>query len=82
MIIPGAKERFRPVTLTWVTAFPSFIPPIPGGAMQVKLLASPAGLMGFRILIIAALLIPIVSALTATHIRKWIRAKVADMGQG
>lgn len=73
-IIQGAKERFRPIMLTSVTTFLGFTPLILERATQAKFLARFAASMGFGILITTALLMLIVPALTAIHLRKQIRA--------
>ena len=73
-IIQGAKERFRPIMLTSVTTFLGFTPLIFERATQAKFLARFAASMGFGILITTALLMLIVPALTAIHLRKQIRA--------
>ncbi len=74
-IIQGAKERFRPIMLTSVTTFLGFTPLILERATQAKFLARFAASMGFGILITTALLMLIVPALTAIHLRKRIRAE-------
>lgn len=73
-IIQGAKERFRPIMLTSVTTFLGFTPLILERATQAKFLSRFAASMGFGILITTALLMLIVPALTAIHLRKQIRA--------
>jgi len=73
-IIQGAGERSRAITLTRVTAFLGFIALIPRCATQIRPLASFSALMGLRIPVTTTPLMLIVPALTATHLRKRIRA--------
>ena len=68
-IIEGAKGRFRPILLTSVTTFLGFTPIIFERAIHAKFLVPFAASIGFGILITTAILMMLVPALTAIHLR-------------
>ena len=72
-IVEGAKGRFRPIMLTSVTTFLGFTPIYFAQASQAQFLVRFAASMGFGIMITTALLMFIVPALMAIHMRKRIR---------
>ena len=72
-IIDGAKGRFRPIMLTSVTTFLGFMPLILERAVQAKFLVRFAASMGFGVLITTAILMLVVPALTAIHLRRKIQ---------
>ena len=72
-IIEGAKGRFRPILLTSVTTFLGFTPLILERAIQAQFLVPFAASLGFGILVTTAILMMVVPALTAVHLRKRIR---------
>ena len=71
-IIQSAKERFRPIMLTSLTTFVGFTPLMLERATQAKFLARFAASMGFGILITTVLLMLVVPALTAIHLRRQV----------
>ena len=77
-IIEGAKGRFRPIFLTSVTTFLGFMPLILERAIQAQFLVPFAASLGFGIMITTAILMMVVPALMAIHLRKRIRHGVAD----
>ncbi len=77
-IIEGAKGRFRPIFLTSVTTFLGFMPLILERAIQAQFLVPFAASLGFGIMITTAILIMVVPALMAIHLRKRIRHDEAD----
>ena len=72
-IVEGAKGRFRPIMLTSVTTFLGFTPIYFEQASQAQFLVRFAASMGFGIMITTALLLLIVPALIAIHMRKRIQ---------
>ena len=68
-IIDGAKGRFRPIMLTSLTTFLGFTPLIFERAIQAQFLVPFAASLGFGILITTSLLMLIVPALSALHLR-------------
>ena len=77
-IIEGAKGRFRPIFLTSVTTFLGFMPLILERAIQAQFLVPFAASLGFGIMITTAILMMVVPALMAIHLRKKIRHDEAD----
>ena len=77
-IIEGAKGRFRPIFLTSVTTFLGFMPLILERAIQAQFLVPFAASLGFGIMITTAILMMVVPALMAIHLRKRIRHDEAD----
>ena len=77
-IIDGAKGRFRPILLTSVTTFLGFTPLILERSIQAQFLVPFAASLGFGILITTAILMMVVPALTAIHLRRRIRQGEAD----
>ena len=77
-IIEGAKGRFRPILLTSVTTFLGFMPLILERAIQAQFLVPFAASLGFGIMITTAILMMVVPALMAIHLRKRIRHDKAD----
>ena len=73
-IIDGAKGRFRAIMLTSVTTFLAFTPIIFEGSIQAEFLVNFAASIGFGILVTTALLMLIVPALMAIHLRRQIPA--------
>ena len=78
-IIEGAKGRFRPIFLTSVTTFLGFTPLILERAIQAQFLVPFAASLGFGILITTAILIMLVPALMAMHLRRRIRHDEVDV---
>ena len=72
-IIEGAKGRFRPIFLTSVTTFLGFTPLILERAIQAQFLVPFAASLGFGIMITMAILMMVIPALMAIHLRKKIR---------
>ncbi len=72
-IIEGAKGRFRPIFLTSVTTFLGFTPLILERAIQAQFLVPFAASLGFGIMITTAILMMVIPALMAIHLRKKIR---------
>ena len=68
-IIEGAKGRFRPIFLTSVTTFLGFTPLILERAIQAQFLIPFAASLGFGIMITTAMLMFVVPALSAIHLR-------------
>ena len=68
-IIEGAKGRFRPILLTSVTTFLGFTPLILERAIQAQFLIPFAASLGFGIMITTAMLMFVVPALSAIHLR-------------
>ena len=68
-IIEGAKGRFRPIFLTSVTTFLGFTPLILERAIQAQFLIPFAASLGFGIMITTAMLMFVVPALSAVHLR-------------
>ena len=68
-IIDGAKGRFRPILLTSVTTFLGFTPILLERAIHAKFLVPFAASLGFGILFTTAILMMLVPAITAIHLR-------------
>ena len=68
-IIEGAKGRFRPIMLTSVTTFLGFTPLILERSIQAQFLIPFAASLGFGILFTTAILMMVVPALSAIHLR-------------
>ena len=68
-IIEGAQGRFRPILLTSVTTFLGFTPLILERAIHAQFLIPFAASLGFGILITTSILMLLVPALTAIHLR-------------
>ena len=68
-IIEGAKGRFRPIFLTSATTFLGFTPLILERAVQAQFLIPFAASLGFGIVFATAILMVVVPALTAIHLR-------------
>ena len=68
-IIEGAKGRFRPIMLTSVTTFLGFTPLILERAIQAQFLIPFAASLGCGILFTTAILMLVVPALSAIHLR-------------
>ena len=68
-IVEGAKGRFRPIFLTSVTTFLCFTPLILERAIQAQFLAPFAATLGVGIMISTAILMLVVPALMAVHLR-------------
>ena len=68
-IIDGAKGRFRPILLTSVTTFLGFTPIILERSIHAKFLVPFAASLGFGILFTTAILMMLVPAITAIHLR-------------
>ena len=68
-IIEGAKARFRPIFLTSITTFLGFTPIILERAIHAKFLIPFAASLGFGILFTTAILMMLVPAITAIHLR-------------
>ncbi len=68
-IIEGAKRRFRPIFLTSITTFLGFTPLIFERAIQAQFLIPFAASLGFGIMITTAMLMFVVPALSAVHLR-------------
>ena len=68
-IIEGAQGRFRPIMLTSLTTFLGFTPLILERAIHAKFLVPFAASLGFGILITTTILMLLVPALTAIHLR-------------
>ena len=69
-IIEGAKGRFRPIMLTSVTTFLGFTPLILETAIQAQFLRPFAASLGFGIIITTSILMVLVPALAAVHLRR------------
>ncbi len=68
-IIDGAKGRFRPIMLTSVTTFLGFTPLILEDAVQAQFIVPFAASVGCGIVFTTAILMFIVPALVAVHLR-------------
>ena len=68
-IIDGAKERFRPIMLTSVTTFLGFTPLILEDAVQAQFIAPFAASVGCGIVFTTAILMLLVPAFVAVHMR-------------
>ncbi len=68
-IIEGAQGRFRPIMLTSVTTFLGFTPLILERSIQAQFLIPFAASLGFGILFTTAILMIVVPALSAIHLR-------------
>ena len=68
-IIEGAKGRFRPIMLTSVTTFLGFTPFILERSIQAQFLIPFAASIGFGILFTTAIVMMVVPALSAIHLR-------------
>ena len=68
-IIEGAKGRFRPIMLTSLTTFLGFTPFILERAIQAQFMIPFAASLGFGILFTTAIVMMVVPALSAIHLR-------------
>ncbi len=68
-IIDGAKMRFRPIFLTSITTFLGFMPIILERAIHAKFLTPFAASLGFGILFTTVILMLLVPAIMAIHLR-------------
>ena len=68
-IVEGAKGRFRPIMLTSLTTFVGFAPLVFEDAVQAQFLVPFAASLGFGILFTTAILMMLVPALVAIHLR-------------
>ena len=68
-IIEGAQGRFRPIMLTSVTTFLGFTPLILERSIQAQFLIPFAASLGFGILFTTAIVMMVVPALSAIHLR-------------
>ena len=68
-IIEGAKGRFRPIMLTSVTTFLAFTPLIFERAIEAQFLFPFAASLGVGILVTTVILMLVVPALSAVHLR-------------
>ncbi|MDE2721496.1 efflux RND transporter permease subunit [Candidatus Palauibacter polyketidifaciens] len=72
-IIDGAKARFRPIFLTSATTFLAFTPLLLESAIQAQFLIPFAASIGFGIVFATGILMLVVPALTALHLRATTR---------
>ena len=80
-IVEGAKGRFRPIMLTSVTTFLGFTPIIFETSIQAEFLVNFAASIGFGILITTAILMMVVPALSAIHLRRGIGDAAFSLAQ-
>ena len=68
-IVEGAKGRFRPIMLTSLTTFVGFAPLVFEDAVQAQFLVPFAASLGFGMLFTTGILMVLVPALVAIHLR-------------